>query len=637
MCNLVEEEITMENIEQYVLDPENVEAHPHYKMLKSVFEDGDNAVFIDYFFFGEIFHDVIFDEEGMGRLNFDGDSSELSGVEKARLYVEQFSLKSWFEFAQKKAKKISPENSPLNLFKTFLFGVRYQKDPNVVVCSMTDTIKENYFKYVFSDYDLSKIIGPNRQLAPFSSSKDTLLFITKKDFSLLDRIKPEKTLTLITTIEDFQEAGKEFRLSDGVKLVLLDKGKGLRELFYLIIQGILQNSEPVFEELPPKTPIATSYLDRLKLRNFLCLGEIEFKKLGSQKEVYFLGENGDGKTVLLQSILLALKGAYIFEESQHPKNNIPRLLILGHHRRLGQYNHNPLEAFIEGGKMFTYEQDYYLRDIYAYGVHRGHINSLEEADSEGYMTLFTHDEALINPITWLKEVRLKEEFGGKMTFEIAKTLLEDILDNNVIINFNTNGDLEFRERGYQLLDFNHLAEGYRSVLIWVSDLLARLSKNQPEVTETKDFEAIVLVDEVGLHLHPKWEIQIVSKLRKWFPKIQFFFTTHSPVLVMGASKDAVFYRLYKENGVTSISEPYGQGEISDLMANGIITSPLFDLPSATMREASEDYQSDTFLYHKIHQEIEKQVAAIKASGKVYISKDQIDKMVADAVAQYRTE
>ena len=60
----------------------------------------------------------------------------------------------------------------------------------------------------------------------------------------------------------------------------------------------------------------------------------------------------------------------------------------------------------------------------------------------------------------------------------------------------------------------------------------------------------MLVDEIGVYLHPKWQYTIVRKLRSWFPLVQFIFTTHSPIVIMGASKDAAFYKVYKEGGVT---------------------------------------------------------------------------------------
>ena len=66
-----------------------------------------------------------------------------------------------------------------------------------------------------------------------------------------------------------------------------------------------------------------------------------------------------------------------------------------------------------------------------------------------------------------------------------------------------------------------------------------------------------MVDEIDLHLHPKWQRVIIGKLRKIFPNIQFVFTTHSPTIIQGASDDAVIFRVYrnKKDGKTRISDP----------------------------------------------------------------------------------
>ena len=102
---------------------------------------------------------------------------------------------------------------------------------------------------------------------------------------------------------------------------------------------------------------------------------------------------------------------------------------------------------------------------------------------------------------------------------------------------------------------------------------------------------------------PKWQFQLVRKLRNWFPYVQFIFTTHSPVVIQGASKDAVFYKVYKEEGVTKISEPIQ--DLGDLMANSLITSPLFGLETALVRsfdkKHTERISDDDYIYDKIHQ------------------------------------
>jgi predicted ATP-binding protein involved in virulence len=202
---------------------------------------------------------------------------------------------------------------------------------------------------------------------------------------------------------------------------------------------------------------------------------------------------------------------------------------------------------------------------------------------------------LQEPTKWLQYLHTKdlerksneEDVEAFLNLDKAKKLLNDLLEEKVTIKV-TADEVRFTERGSENVKFEQLSDGYKSILIWVCDLVSRLSRNQPNVTKLENFHGVVLVDEVGLHLHPKWEASLVQKLRTWFADIQFIFTTHSPIIILNASKDAVVYRLYKEDGVTKISDQYPCDELSDLMLNSLITSPLFDLESATMRF----YQAD---------------------------------------------
>jgi hypothetical protein len=174
-------------------------------------------------------------------------------------------------------------------------------------------------------------------------------------------------------------------------------------------------------------------------------------------------------------------------------------------------------------------------------------------------------------------------------------------------------------------------------MIWLCDLLSRLIENQPYIDNLKDFYGVVLVDEVDMFLHPKWEYTIVKRLREKLPNIQWFFTTHSPLLILGASEDAVFYKLYKENGITKISEQWKCSDIDTLLANGILTSPLFDMDSARMRAYNENEKElDTninYWYSKIDENIKQEIQERKKNGESYFSQEEIKKIVDDSISK----
>lgn len=80
------------------------------------------------------------------------------------------------------------------------------------------------------------------------------------------------------------------------------------------------------------------------------------------------------------------------------------------------------------------------------------------------------------------------------------------------------------------LPLQSLSEGFRSTFVWVLDLLMRLSGHGVDLGHTKRAGAIVLIDEVDLHLHPSWQRTLLPTLSEIFPRMQFIVTTHSPLV-----------------------------------------------------------------------------------------------------------
>ena len=88
------------------------------------------------------------------------------------------------------------------------------------------------------------------------------------------------------------------------------------------------------------------------------------------------------------------------------------------------------------------------------------------------------------------------------------------------------------DRGSTPLPVRHLSDGERGVLAMVLDLTRRLAQANPKMRDpAAEAEAVVLIDEIELHLHPGWQRRIVGNLTETFPKCQFIATTHSPQVV----------------------------------------------------------------------------------------------------------
>jgi len=109
------------------------------------------------------------------------------------------------------------------------------------------------------------------------------------------------------------------------------------------------------------------------------------------------------------------------------------------------------------------------------------------------------------------------------------------------------------------LTINQLSDGEKNLLAMVSDLARRLAIANPEMDKPEQGSGVVLIDEIELHLHPKWQRMVIPALLRTFPNCQFIITTHSPQ-VLGEVKDGKIYRLANtESGVTAeIVRTYGR-------------------------------------------------------------------------------
>ena len=88
--------------------------------------------------------------------------------------------------------------------------------------------------------------------------------------------------------------------------------------------------------------------------------------------------------------------------------------------------------------------------------------------------------------------------------------------------------VEFNGGQREELDLDQLSGGLRVVLALVADLARRMAQGNPHLDDPLGSEAVVLIDEVDLHLHPEWQQRILVDLMRTFPNAQFIVSTHSP-------------------------------------------------------------------------------------------------------------
>jgi predicted ATP-binding protein involved in virulence len=344
---------------------------------------------------------------------------------------------------------------------------------------------------------------------------------------------------------------------------------------------IWQESQVLLEEFKLSQYTEThlnNALSRLYVRNFQGIKEATIENLPLNKRWIFLtGENGFGKTSVLRAIAKGLVGDESYVQPM-PKNA-----------------HILLNGFIKN-KPFrnnSSEKTEVKIPIATYGVSRFQLTASDQTASERSQqrtySLFHDDGQLIN----IEQELITTFAYNEPRFEQLRDVFLKIIPNlkNIEID-NTNGSPKVRyyekdeqNRSYEAVSLNELAAGYRSILTMIGDMVIRLSENKEAV---KDISAIVLIDELDAHLHPKYQYELPKLLSDVFPKIQFIVTTHSPIPILGLPEDnqpiVLTVERNLEKGIT-IDRKDDDFNIRQLNPEALLTSPIFNFQTLFARGA----------------------------------------------------
>lgn len=121
----------------------------------------------------------------------------------------------------------------------------------------------------------------------------------------------------------------------------------------------------------------------------------------------------------------------------------------------------------------------------------------------------------------------------------------------------------------QELGFSQLSEGERAVAALVGDIARRTASKEspPDPTENR---GLVLIDEIDLHLHPKWQAYVLPSLLRTFPNLQFVVTTHSPIVLSYVDTECV--RLL--DGFHLVNAPLTRGRDYSALLTEVFGVPL---------------------------------------------------------------
>lgn len=183
---------------------------------------------------------------------------------------------------------------------------------------------------------------------------------------------------------------------------------------------------------------------------------------------------------------------------------------------------------------------------------RGHIKEFNIEDS--LKNCFDNVNYFRDFYEWFKteeDIELREKKDDleyvNVKLDSVRNAIERMIPGytNLRIKLNPSRMIITNKEGEDLR-IEQLSGGYKAVLSIVSDIAKRLSVANPHSDNPLEEEAIILIDELDLHLHPKWQKTITNDLKRTFPNCQFIITTHSPFIIQSLNKEEVI-NIEKDN------------------------------------------------------------------------------------------
>ena len=339
--------------------------------------------------------------------------------------------------------------------------------------------------------------------------------------------------------------------------------------FFCVLRSIVKTFLPTRSyrrETSAKNASPLMKIESFSIQNYKCIKDLAVDCRGADGEIkqwtVLLGENNTGKTNVLRALSYLVVSKFDFrteigegrvvvgEGTTFAARGNEASFVKGKQyvkSILSNGDHWNSDSSIECAKGTVS----YL-DLFPYGVNRVPARvALSERESLPHKTLFMSDARLLDLQEWLLQLDYSQKSGSeksqkrleKMHDLVRSDLFPGVTDfsfkkdgdnEHIVVVFSAgkDGDVRFEELGF----------GYQTTLTWLADFCKRMFELYPDAENPLHEEAVVLVDELDLHLHPKWQRDLVPTLSKIFPNVQFIVTTHSPH-VLQSMEDVNLYVL----------------------------------------------------------------------------------------------
>ncbi len=349
-----------------------------------------------------------------------------------------------------------------------------------------------------------------------------------------------------------------------------------------------------------------TYFASLRVKSVRCFSEPQTLTVTGRdgapaRWTIILGENGVGKTTLLQLLAIASGGVqydrymfehWDFEDGPGPPIEFSRgpdgegvvdadLVSAGERRTTHFAIHRegprPMAGPSESAPL-----------VCAYGAGRrlaaSRLSHRRRSSRMQHASLFV-DAPLRNAEEWLlgeDYAAAKVGSGGPASRRLERLkalltqLLPEVTDVRVGKEMRWGPSVEFKTP-YGWVPLYGLSLGYQSLVAWMVDLAAAMFDRYEKHADPLAEPAIVLVDEIDLHLHPKWQRQLIGFLTERFRNTQFIATAHSPLVVQAAEDANVVLLKRQDDHVVIENNP---ANIRNWRIDQILTSDLYGLPTA---------------------------------------------------------
>ena len=381
------------------------------------------------------------------------------------------------------------------------------------------------------------------------------------------------------------------------------------------------------------------------MANFRCFGDPQILNLTDAKGrparwTVIVGENGVGKTSLLQCLaglasehvasphtnsvkagstrveyilspkLGTMQGVPFIQDATRTEGittDIHGGVAVG--SRLTEHSRSDAATFKQWGLRltksekgsnsfnFTFSQDlkFKLSGLLIYGYGAGsRLPSNARGEQVGHdttATLFDLRASLPNSEEWLLNLDHLAKTQTPLQAKAVKSrdrileILKNVLPGVEGITFDVVTDRSIiRPRfkiPYGAVTMDQLGVGYQSMIAWIADLVRRMVYRYPESEDPLGEPAIVLIDELDMHLHPAWQRKVMHYLSEKFSNTQFIATVHNPLVVQTAADAgniAVLRPVEGPDGKMQVIIDNEPENIRGWRLDQILTSDLYGLP-----------------------------------------------------------